>query len=80
MRLPYISRRRHERELAAEQAETLRVKKATVARLIGERDREKSRADQLQKQLDDAFGLDSAPVALGKTWQDRREPKMKYDR
>lgn len=37
------------------------------------------RADRLQRQLDDSLGLNTAPVVLGATWQDRREPKMRYD-
>jgi septal ring factor EnvC (AmiA/AmiB activator) len=36
-------------------------------------------ADRLQAQLDDLFGLNSDAIALGETWQDRREKKMRYD-
>ena len=51
----------------------------SVARLVRERDSEKRRADHLQKQWDDALGLDHPAVAAGETWQDRREKKMRYD-
>jgi hypothetical protein len=37
------------------------------------------RADRLQRRLDDSLGLNTAPVVLGETWQDRREQKMRYD-
>ncbi|MFJ5967938.1 hypothetical protein [Streptomyces sp. NPDC093060] len=38
------------------------------------------RADRLQRQLDDSLGLNTAPVVLGATGQDRREQKMRYDK
>ncbi|NUP38203.1 MAG: hypothetical protein HOY76_14600 [Streptomyces sp.] len=41
---------------------------------------EKRRADGLQKQLDDALGLNTAAVAAGETWQDRREKRMQFDK
>ena len=143
--LPFVSRRYHYRILAAEQAETLRVKKVkddwwqqhdrvaeelaavsiinacltedltklrerlaasmaaesalakqihemaqpveqtdeemdAINLLIQERDTEKRRADHLQQRLDQATGLDSAPVAAGASWQDRREQKMRFDK
>lgn len=37
------------------------------------------RADRLQRRLDDSLGLNTAVIALGETWQDRREQKMRYD-
>ncbi|MEU3283203.1 hypothetical protein [Streptomyces antibioticus] len=52
----------------------------SINRLIRERDSEKKRADHLQKRLDQATGLDSAPVAAGVGWQDRREKKMRFDK
>jgi hypothetical protein len=48
--------------------------------LIQERDTEKRRADHLQQRLDQATGLDSAPVAAGAGWQERREQKMRFDK
>jgi hypothetical protein len=41
---------------------------------------EKKRADHLQQRLDQATGLDTAPVAAGAGWQDRREQKMRFDK
>lgn len=37
------------------------------------------RIRRLEKDIDNATSLDSAAVALGATWQDRREQKMRYD-
>lgn len=37
------------------------------------------RIRHLEGQLDAATGLNSAAVALGATWQERREQKMRYD-
>ncbi|MET8694780.1 hypothetical protein ABZV65_19805 [Streptomyces bauhiniae] len=58
-----------------------------VARLTGaaeawmaDYDREKRRADGLQKQLDDAFSLDSAEIAEGASWQSRRQAKLRWDK
>lgn len=41
---------------------------------------EKRRADRLQAQWDDVFGLNKPEVVAGETWQDRREQKMRYDK
>lgn len=38
-----------------------------------------TRADRLQRRLDDSLGLNTAAIALGETWQDRRDQKMRYD-
>jgi hypothetical protein len=40
---------------------------------------ERRRADGVQRQLDDALGLNQPAVAAGSGWQDRRETRMKYD-
>ncbi|MEU8968076.1 hypothetical protein AB0D11_02170 [Streptomyces monashensis] len=34
----------------------------------------------VQRQLDDALGLNSAAVELGESWQARREQRMRYDK
>ncbi|GGW15848.1 hypothetical protein GCM10018980_51250 [Streptomyces capoamus] len=41
---------------------------------------EQRRADQLQRRLDNAVGLNITAVAHGETWQERREQKMRYDK
>ncbi|WP_225825661.1 hypothetical protein [Streptomyces naphthomycinicus] len=41
---------------------------------------EQRRADQLQRRLDDDLGLNTPAIAVGETWQDRREQKMRYDK
>ncbi len=38
------------------------------------------RGDQLQAQWDDLLGLNRPEVAAGETWQERREPKMRWDK
>lgn len=50
-----------------------------AAELRAQTEAEKRRADGLQRRLDQALGLDAAAVALGETWQARREQKMRYD-
>lgn len=52
---------------------------AAAAR-IAEAAVEKARADQLQQRLDQALGLDDAAVALGASWQGRRQKHMQFDK
>ncbi|MFD5031667.1 hypothetical protein ACFWM0_14815 [Streptomyces sp. NPDC058405] len=56
----------------ADQAET-----ATVGRLSAALTAETRRADQLQRRLDNALGLDRPDVAAGAGWQARRTDKPK---
>lgn len=51
-----------------------------VARARAEAATETRRADQLQMRLDDAVGLNTAAVALGESWQQRRQPRMPFDK
>jgi hypothetical protein len=51
-----------------------------VARARMEAATETRRADGLQTCLDDALGLNTAAVAAGETWQDRREKRMQFDK
>jgi hypothetical protein len=48
---------------------------AVAGRLFLTRRAEQQRADHLQQRLDDALGLNSAAVALGSSWQSRRDDK-----
>lgn len=41
---------------------------------------EKQRADHLQQRLDQVLGLDDAAVALGASWQARRQKHMQFDK
>lgn len=49
------------------------------ARLLAAYAAELRRANRLQRQLDDVFGLNGAQVAAGATWRDRRE-KPRWDK
>ncbi|MFI8351239.1 hypothetical protein [Streptomyces sp. NPDC085596] len=60
-------------------AEVARLNGAAVA-WMADHDREKRRADGLQKQLDDALGLNTTEVAEGSKWQARRESKLRWDK
>lgn len=49
-------------------------------RLLAELHAEKQRADHLQQRLDQVLGLDDAAVALGASWQGRRQKHMQFDK
>ncbi|MEV6504857.1 hypothetical protein AB0M61_01890 [Streptomyces sp. NPDC051642] len=51
-----------------------------AARLYAGGRAEKARADHLQQRLDQALGLESAGVALGAGWQERRQVHMHFDK
>ena len=60
----------------AETAETTRLREQVTA-LISERNAEQKRADRLQRRLDDAVGLNTAALAEGARWRERRQDKPK---
>ena len=51
-----------------------------IARFYAGGHTEKRRADRLQARLDQALGLETAGVALGASWQGRRQKHMQFDK
>lgn len=56
------------------------IARKAAARIAAAYRAEKARADHLQARLDQALGLESAAVALGAGWQDRRQVHMQFDK
>jgi len=64
---------------ARKAADRIALLQEGVAKAREEAAAERRRADGLQKQLDDALGLNSPAVAAGDAWQQRRETRMEFD-
>lgn len=87
MKLPLVTRRRYLADLARlERGWQLLLegaadtRRAALAEADSRYTAEKARADRLQQRLDQALGLDTAAIALGATWQDRRQKHMYLDK
>ena len=72
---------------ARRQAERIARLQKEVARAREELDEERKNSGALnrqvtalQKQVDDALGLNDPKVAAGAAWQDRREQRMRFDK
>ncbi|MEU3945409.1 hypothetical protein [Streptomyces sp. NPDC029526] len=86
----FVSRRRHEQELAAAQNEIAALRRRVLAteerhdevvrahnKLAEDYEAEKRRADRLQERLDSAFGLNTPAVRAGRHWQATRSDRKK---